>query len=153
MMKKKLPTKLVNVFLVTTLLLTNLTYAFAAEVTAQAAMPAPVQTPFQFIFGTVQFFLVAFFVYYMLVLRPQQVKEDAQAKFITELKKDTEVVTSGGILGKVSIINDDWITVEIASGVKIKVSHFMSFPRENKNQVSLADDKSSAGNKKSSINK
>lgn len=78
-------------------------------------------TPYQFIFQTVQFFLFGFFIYYMLVLRPQQLNEENQSRFLKSLKKDDEVQTSGGILGKVVTIAEEFITVEVASGVKLKV--------------------------------
>lgn len=78
-------------------------------------------SPYNFIFQTVQFFLFAFFIYYMLVLRPQQLNEEEHARFIKDLKKDDEVQISNGILGKVVAIAEDFVTVEIASGVKVRV--------------------------------
>lgn len=78
-------------------------------------------SPFEFIFSTVWFILIAIFVYYMLVLRPEAIEQQSKETFLSGLKKNDEVVTSGGIVGKVSSIKDDLVTVEIASNVRIKV--------------------------------
>lgn len=98
----------------------SLCSAFAAD-GAPAATGVAGGTPYEFISGTVQFFLMAFFVYFLLVLRPQQLKEDDQARFLKELKKDDEVLTSGGLFGRVAMISDQFVTVEVANGVKVRV--------------------------------
>ena len=93
-----------------------------AAPTAPAAAAAPAATnPFQFILGSVNFFLLAFFVYYMMVLRPAQLKEEESLRFMRALKKDDEVVTSGGIIGRVRDLTGDYLGIEIASGVRIRV--------------------------------
>lgn len=108
-------------------LLIDLPFALAqtadAGAPAQAAGAAPglQHTPFQFILSSVNFFLIAFFVYYVLVLRPSQLKNEQQARFLRDLKKDDDIVTSGGILGRVASIQPDFIGVEIASGTRIRV--------------------------------
>ncbi len=94
--------------------------AWAADAAPVATAPVGA-TPYDFISGTVQFFLMAFFVYFLLVLRPQQVKEDEQARFLRDLKKDDEVLTSGGLLGKVIAVGEGSVSVEIASGVRVRV--------------------------------
>ncbi len=122
--------RFLHIFLITLftflISLNSLAYAdMPADPATPSAVSAPAQntaeTPFQFIFQTVQFFLFGFFIYYMLVLRPQQLNEETQARFLKDLKKDDDVETSGGILGKVVAIAEDFITVEVASGVKLKV--------------------------------
>ncbi len=91
----------------------------AAPLTAPAgAMPSP----FQFILGTVNFFLIAFFVYYILVLRPTQQKQEEQQRFVKGLKNGDAVITSGGILGRVSAVSPEYITVEVAPGMKLRVT-------------------------------
>jgi len=84
---------------------------------AAGAMPSP----FHFILGTVNFFLIAFFVYYILVLRPAQLKQEEQLRFVKGLKSGDPVVTSGGILGRASAISPEFVTVEVAPGMKLRV--------------------------------
>ncbi len=108
---------------------------------APAAIPTGA-TPYEFIFGTVQFFLLSFFVYYMLVLRPQQLREEEQGRFLKTLKKDDDVLTSGGIFGKVVSVGDGFVSVEIASGTKIKIQPQHLFSASS-NSASKADSKGS----------
>jgi preprotein translocase subunit YajC len=67
-------------------------------------------------------FVLIFVVFYFLMIRPQQ-KKMKQHKEMTEgLRRGDNVITQGGIYGKVSkIIDDSTVEVEVASGVKIKV--------------------------------
>ena len=65
---------------------------------------------------------VAFFVvFYFLLLRPQQKRAKEHQNLISKLAVADEVVTAGGILGKVSEVGDTFVTLEIADGVRIKV--------------------------------
>jgi preprotein translocase subunit YajC len=61
-------------------------------------------------------------ILYFLVLRPEKKKALQQRKFLEALKKGDEVVTQGGIYGRVANINDQVITLEIADKVKIRVT-------------------------------
>lgn len=74
-----------------------------------------------FIISTVWFIILGVFVYFMLVLRPGFAKEDAHKKFIEQLKKHDEVVTSGGIFGRVVAVKAEFVTVEVAPNVRLKV--------------------------------
>ncbi len=60
-------------------------------------------------------------VFYLLVIRPQGKKQKEHAKFITELKKGDNVVTNGGILGKVNGITEKFVTLEVSDGVSIRI--------------------------------
>ncbi|MGV1100439.1 preprotein translocase subunit YajC [Thiovibrio sp. JS02] len=66
--------------------------------------------------------ILIFVVFYFLLIRPQQKKAKEHQDFIANLKKGDEVVTSGGIHGKVTGLTDRVATLEIADNVKIKVS-------------------------------
>jgi preprotein translocase subunit YajC len=85
-----------------------------------AAVP-PQMSPFTFILGTVNFFLFGFLVYFIVYLRPQQQKEEEHKKFLASLKQNDEVLTRGGVLGKVSAVKPEQITIEVANGVKLRV--------------------------------
>ena len=74
-----------------------------------------------FLFQTIYFVVVVYFVYWMLVLRPQQLKVDEQKKFLEGIKKGAQVLTTGGIYGKVAAVKDDHVMLEVAQNVRIKV--------------------------------
>lgn len=61
-------------------------------------------------------------VFYFIVIRPQQKRFKEHQELISSLKRGDKVVTGGGIMGKITKVDDDeHITVEIASGVEVKV--------------------------------
>ena len=60
-------------------------------------------------------------VMYFLMIRPQMKRQKEHKDLITKLSKGDEVITSGGIAGRVDDIGDNFITVEIAENTKIKL--------------------------------
>jgi preprotein translocase subunit YajC len=60
-------------------------------------------------------------VFYFLLIRPQQKRAKEHQKMLSELQTGNEVVTAGGILGRIVEISDGFITLEIADNVRIKV--------------------------------
>jgi len=60
-------------------------------------------------------------LFYFFLIRPQSKRQKEHKKMVSDLKKGEEVLTSGGILGKVNNINDDFITLEIAKEVSLTV--------------------------------
>ena len=65
--------------------------------------------------------LVLFPLFYLLMIRPQQQRVKQHQAAINAVKKGDEVITGGGIRGKVTKVSDDEAEVEIAPGVKIRV--------------------------------
>ena len=65
--------------------------------------------------------LLMFAVLYFVMIRPQMKKQKEHRTMIDALAKGDEVVTAGGLLGKVSKIGDGNIGVEIASGVEVQM--------------------------------
>ena len=65
--------------------------------------------------------LAIFVIFYMLMIRPQQRRVKEHQASIAAVKKGDEVVTGGGIRGKVTKVGDDEAEVEIAQGVKVRV--------------------------------
>ncbi len=63
-----------------------------------------------------------FAVFYFLIIRPQQQKQNDHTAMLANLKKNDEVVTSGGLYGRIQTISDDVVTLEIAPNVKVRVS-------------------------------
>jgi preprotein translocase subunit YajC len=65
--------------------------------------------------------LLIFVIFYILMIRPQQRRVKEHQAAISAVKKGDEVVTGGGIRGRVTKVSDDEAEVEIAQGVKIRV--------------------------------
>lgn len=61
------------------------------------------------------------FIFYFMIWRPQSQRQKAQNKMIAELEKGDEVITSGGIMGKVTSIKDSFIFVEVSQGVTLQL--------------------------------
>jgi preprotein translocase subunit YajC len=66
--------------------------------------------------------ILIFVVFYFLLIRPQQKKAKEHQVFLGNLQKGDEVVTSGGIHGRITGLTDTIVTMEIADGVRIKVT-------------------------------
>ena len=60
-------------------------------------------------------------VFYFLLIRPQQKRMKDQQSMISRLATGDEVVTTGGILGRITEVGDSFITLEISDGVRVKV--------------------------------
>ena len=60
-------------------------------------------------------------VFYFLILRPQQKRAKELKTMVEALQKGDEVVTAGGVLGKVTKVSDDNVAIEIADNVVIQV--------------------------------
>jgi len=60
-------------------------------------------------------------IFYFMIIRPQQKREKERKAMLSALKKGDKVVTSGGIHGSVSGLDDKTVLVQIADNVKIKV--------------------------------
>ena len=65
--------------------------------------------------------ILVFLIMYFLIMRPQQKKMRLHREMIAALKKGDNVITQGGIIGKVVGVRDEEIEVEIAQGVRIRV--------------------------------
>ncbi|MFW6011197.1 MAG: preprotein translocase subunit YajC [Desulfosalsimonas sp.] len=66
--------------------------------------------------------ILMFVIFYFLLIRPQQKKAKAHQEMINNLKKGDRVVTSGGIHGTITSLDENTATVEIADKVRIKVT-------------------------------
>jgi len=61
-------------------------------------------------------------IFYFLVLRPQSKKAKEHTAMLSELKKGDEVVTQGGIIGKISGLTDTELTLQVQEGVRLRVT-------------------------------
>jgi preprotein translocase subunit YajC len=90
-----------------------------AQAAAQSGQP---QTLFdQIITNPAAPIALIFGVMYFLFIRPQSKKASDHQKMLNTLKRNDEVVTTGGIIGRVAEISDKLVTLEIAQGVRVRV--------------------------------
>ena len=67
-------------------------------------------------------FVLIFVIMWFLIIRPQQKRAKSHQELIKNVRRGDTVVTSGGIIGKVSkVIDDAEIEVEIADGVRVRI--------------------------------
>lgn len=60
-------------------------------------------------------------IFWFLIIRPQMKKQKAHAAKIGSVKRNDQIVTSGGIMAKVTKVDDDYVEAEIAQGVRVKI--------------------------------
>lgn len=65
--------------------------------------------------------ILVFVIFYFLLIRPQQKKAREHQQMLGRLKKNDEVMTSGGIYGKVTALAENMVTLEVAPNVRIRV--------------------------------
>ena len=65
--------------------------------------------------------IILFVVFYFLLIRPQQKRQKEHRAMVEGLAKGDEVVTMGGMLGKITQVDDNFITLQIAKGVEVQV--------------------------------
>ena len=65
--------------------------------------------------------VLIFAVFYLLVIRPQSKKAKAHQQLLAELKKGDDVVTQGGIIGRITGLKDDEVTLQVQEGVRLRV--------------------------------
>lgn len=109
-----------------------------AQAAAGQAEPSFVQ---QLLTGPGPILVMVIGVMYFLVLRPQNKKAQELAKMLAGLKRNDEVVTTGGIIGRIHEVGDKVITLEVAPNVRLRVersqiaamsSHKLSAKKDDK---------------------
>jgi preprotein translocase subunit YajC len=66
-------------------------------------------------------FILIFVIMYFLILRPQQKRQKQHAEMVKNVRRGDTVITSGGLVGKVTkVSDDDHIEVEVADGVRVR---------------------------------
>jgi preprotein translocase subunit YajC len=82
--------------------------------------------------------LLIFVIFYLLMIRPQQKRMKEHAAAIAAVKKGDEVITGGGIRGRITKVMDDDVEVDIGQGVKVRIvkatlSHVVTKPTKPAN--------------------
>ena len=77
-------------------------------------------------------FILIILIFYFILIRPQQKKLKRQESFLTRLKRGDEVITSSGIFGKIEGLTEQFVILEVADNVRIRVlkSKIASFIKE-----------------------
>jgi preprotein translocase subunit YajC len=96
--------------------MTPVLHAFLSQ-TAPDGQPAG---PLGGITGFLPFILIAL-VFYFVFFRPQQKQAKQHQSFLGSLKKGDEVVTQGGIVGTVVMVEDRTVSIDVGSGTKLRV--------------------------------
>ena len=65
--------------------------------------------------------IVLFIVFYFLLIRPQTKRVKEHQQMVNSLAKGDEVVTNGGLLGKITNLGDNFVLVELANNIEVKV--------------------------------
>lgn len=65
--------------------------------------------------------ILIFVIFYFLLIRPQKKAQDEHKKMIASLKKNDEVITSGGIHGTIMNVKDHTVTLKVDDNVKVEV--------------------------------
>ncbi len=66
--------------------------------------------------------LLVFVVFYFLLIRPQQQKAKELRTMLENLKKNDEVITAGGLYGRIMALTEEVVTLEIAQNIRVRVS-------------------------------
>ncbi len=72
-------------------------------------------------FGLLFWMVLFFAIFYLMAIRPQQKRAKEHKAMIAAIAKGDEVVTGGGTLGRVTHVGEQFLTLEIADGVSVKV--------------------------------
>ena len=86
------------------------------------AQSAPAATGGQF--APLLVMVVFIVIFYFLLMRPQQKKSKEHQQLVSKLSVGDEVVTNGGMLGKITEVGEAFVTLEVADGVRVKVQKF-----------------------------
>ena len=79
-----------------------------------------------------------FFLFWLILWRPQSKRAKEHQELVSGISKGDEVMTSGGLLGKVTRVQDDYIAIEVADGVELKLqksSVAAALPKGTINQI------------------
>jgi len=90
---------------------------FISPAAAQAAAPGAATSPVPSIVMMVALFAIMYF----LMIRPQTKRAKEHRELVGKLAKGDEVITNGGIAGRVDDLGENFVTVEIADGVRVKI--------------------------------
>jgi len=89
---------------------------FISSAYAQSGAPAPAGGEFM----QIGFLIVLFALFYFLAIRPQRKRQKEHTDMISALKKGDEVAMSSGMLGKVTALDENYLTLGVSGGLELK---------------------------------
>jgi preprotein translocase subunit YajC len=89
----------------------------AMAAAGQAAQPDPWLSLLPLVF--------IFLIFWFLIIRPQTKRAKQHREMVSALKEGDEIVTQGGLLGRIVSIDDTFVAVEIADGVRVRLQRHM----------------------------
>lgn len=72
-------------------------------------------------FTSIAMMIGLFVIFYLLLIRPEQKRRKEHQNMVTGLAKGDEIVTMGGMLGKITAVGDNFLTVQVAKDIEIKI--------------------------------
>lgn len=75
-------------------------------------------------YANILMLVLIFVVFYFMLIRPQTKRAKEHREMVAKLAAGDEVVTSGGILGRIAEVDDNFVTLEVARSVSIRVQKF-----------------------------
>jgi preprotein translocase subunit YajC len=87
------------------------------EIFAAAAGAGPAQPPAWMTWAPIVGMIL---IFWFLIIRPQMKRQKEHAEKVEGLKKGDEVVTAGGLVGKIAKVDDTYVDLELSKGVKVK---------------------------------
>ncbi len=106
-------------------------FLFVTEVMAQSVAPVPQPSFGDILMKMLPMFIVVFVVFHFMIVRPQKNKETAHQALLKSLKNGDSVVTSSGMIGRVAGVTPEHVTLEVATGVKIRFEPSFIMKRES----------------------
>jgi len=106
--------------------------AFAQDVGAPSAGAAIMQQ--------MLLFVPLILIFYFLIIRPQSQQRKQHQAMIDAVRRGDTVVTSGGLIGKVTKVADNELTIELADGVRVRIVRRMVADVRGKGQLVPAND-------------
>ena len=95
---------------------------FISDALAQAPAGAAQEPNMLVTFGPL---VAIFIIFYFLLIRPQQKRVKEHKQMVEKIAKGDEVVTSGGLLGRITKVGENFVVMEVAEGVEVKVQRQM----------------------------
>ena len=66
--------------------------------------------------------ILMFVIFYFLLIRPQQKRQKDHKALLANLKRGDDIITAGGVMGRITGVADTFITIEVAEKVRIKIA-------------------------------
>ncbi len=93
---------------------------FISDAFAEGAAAAGASQPGGGLLGMLPLLLI-FVLFYFMLIRPQSKRTKEHKSMVETLSKGDEVVTNGGLLGRITDVGESFLTVRVAEGVEVKV--------------------------------